>query len=106
MIDEIPRSARPARWEQIRGKGKARFIWSRGVLGWGIPVAVLYSLWMTCSTREGSLAFQPFHVKLLVYLAPSLILFPLGGGLWGLVMWMLFEQRYHKVKATSGTHAS
>ncbi len=42
MIDESPRSARLARWEQIRAKGKIRFVWSRGVLGWGLPVAALY----------------------------------------------------------------
>ena len=37
-----------ARWERERSRGRPNFIWRRGVIGWGMPAALLtiaYRAW-------------------------------------------------------------
>ena len=106
MSQESRDAARLAAWGRIRANGKARFVLSWGVLGWGVTTAVLSSALMAYSNRQGALAFQPFMVKLLVHLGPSLVLFPLAGIFFGSAMWALSERRHHRAKAAAGTPAT
>ncbi len=75
-----------ARWTQVRRKGPLRFVLLRGVLGWGLTAALLYSLIMCAVTGA--------NLRLL--LPTALVLFPVGGLLWGAVMWWILERRYQQ----------
>ena len=75
-----------ARWSITRQKGKTRFILLNGALGWGLTTAALYSLlmWLVLDTN------------LKVLLPIALILFPIGGLLWGWCVWSFSERAFHR----------
>lgn len=75
-----------ARWTHVRRKGPLRFVLLRGVLGWGLTTALLYSLIMSAVTGA--------NLRLL--LPTSLVLFPVGGLVWGAAMWWFLERRYQQ----------
>ena len=74
-----------ARWAITRQKGKARFILVSGALGWGLTTGTLYSLLMWL-VMDANLKFL---------LPISLILFPVGGLLWGWCVWSFSERAFH-----------
>lgn len=74
------------RWERIRRKGRRHFIWIRGVLVWGIIVAVFWSFWMSLMLGK------PFRDNL----ALALIVFPIAGYFWGIWTWRLCERQFHE----------
>lgn len=61
---------------------RRKFVLIVGVLGWGVPTAVLYSLLQAWSNP----------LELLIMLPISLIIFPLAGILFGLAMWWVKER--------------
>lgn len=65
---------------------KNRYCWTWGVCGWGLTTAVTFALVMSLSDDK------PF----LPYLLLSLIMFPPGGYLWGLIMWHWFGSKMRK----------
>jgi len=85
---------RLARWTQTRQMGRTKFIWLRGVLGWGVTTAVLSSLIMT--------VFQGFPT-FLFRLGIAMILFPIGGYFWGIWVWELAEKQYLAVTKHNAT---
>ena len=72
--------------EKIITKGKWHFVLWRGVVGWGIPTAILFKLIMLF--LEG----RPFTDGLVT----ALIMFPIGGILFGLSMWFVMIRTYNK----------
>ena len=75
-----------ARWAKIRRGGALRYILLRGVLGWGLSAALVYSLVMWAATGA--------NLRLL--LPASMVIFPIGGVLWGAAMWWFLERRYQR----------
>ncbi|RYV02110.1 hypothetical protein SOPP22_11105 [Shewanella sp. OPT22] len=73
------------RWEKTRSKGKKRFLWVNGFLGWGVVTAILWSIIMEVSQPSESLWVRPLI---------ALIFFPLGGLLWGHFVWESTEKKY------------
>jgi hypothetical protein len=69
--------------DRIRKLGRGKFVLRYGVLGWGISTAILFSL--ITGFTEG---WDGFVFKLI----PALIIFPLGGYVWGRLMWAFFER--------------
>jgi hypothetical protein len=67
---------------KVLGLSKTRFILQYGVLGWGVSIAILFAICMAYS--EGSIRFQKM---VMIFL-----LFPLGGILWGVLMWEVFKR--------------
>ena len=65
--------------------GRTKFIWLRGVVGWGIATALIWSLVMA--------AWHGFQT-LPIYLGGAIILFPVGGYFWGVWVWRLSERQY------------
>ena len=60
--------------------GRTRFVLLYGVLGWGVPTAILFAL------VQGYLdGWDGLLLKLMM----ALVLFPLGGIAWGLFMWKM-----------------
>lgn len=79
------------KWPQFKKLGRKQFVLRYGVLGWGLPVAIGYSL---------SMAHQNGWNQFLFFLIPSLILFPLGGILFGRFLWSWLERKYASTVAS------
>ncbi len=80
------------RLARIVAGGKKRFILRYGVLGWGMPCAVLFAAWTYYSeTNVG--------VMDIVFL---FIIFPVGGIAWGASMWRFLKKRHDKAMADVG----
>jgi hypothetical protein len=80
------------KWEEIRKKGKKKFILHHGVIGWGLPCGVLFPF-VSSFLENSSVRFDQSFFSLL---AASLVLFPLVGILFGLWIWHGLEQAYKK----------
>ena len=96
------RDARDARvdsmqlWEQRRAGGRASFIWRYGVLGWGLPAALITVAYAVIN--EHGLAWEgPFTTKLRVGIALAVIVFPAIGHLMGRRIWASGEARYQRL---------
>ena len=92
-------------WEQRRAGGRVSFIWRYGVLGWGLPAALITVAYAV--VQEHGLAWQgPFTSKLRVGIAMAVIVFPALGHLLGRRMWKSGEDRYRHMASKSGDHTS
>jgi hypothetical protein len=76
-----------AKWEEIRNKGKTRYILVAGVLFWGLITATLSTLivWLR---SDGSLEFLD--------LIWPFVVFPITGIFWGTAMWWFMERMYRR----------
>jgi hypothetical protein len=72
------------KWPEFKKLGRKQFVLRYGVLGWGLPVAIGWSL---------SMAHQNGWNQFLFFLIPSLIVFPLGGVLFGRFLWWWVERK-------------
>jgi uncharacterized membrane protein len=75
MSKEAARAARRAR---MLARGRTSFALRFGVLGWGVSTALIFALYQ--GFAEGWEAFPR-------WLAISLLIFPIGGWFWGVLMW-------------------
>ncbi|KMK75072.1 hypothetical protein [Alkalihalobacillus pseudalcaliphilus] len=84
-------------WSEIREKGPIIYILKDGVLGWGIPTAILYFFFIRI--LDNGFAFSQYFSEGWVWeLMMALIIFPLTGLLFGWLMWILGERKYKRGK--------
>lgn len=76
------------RWAMTRSKGKSSYIFTYGILFWGLPMALVMSLYLH---YRGNLPWIPT----IYFTVPIPIIL---GLLWGFIMWSFFENRYQKLK--------
>ena len=81
------------RWANFTKLGRTQYVLRYGVLGWGVPTAILFSL--IESYRFGWEGF-------LSQIVPALIIFPIGGIFFGRCMWRFLEHKHGKT-TTPGT---
>ena len=84
-------SVRMDRWARIRERGALRFVLLYGMLGWGLGTAALFLLVMWLS-HLGDV--QP---RILIVLA----VFPVGGIVWGVVIWWISNLAWHSRRIDS-----
>ncbi len=93
---EEARTDEQRRWEERRIGGRASFIWRYGVLGWGLPAALMTVAYGV--VKENGLAWhaveQPFSFRLRAGIAIAVVLFPAMGHLLGRRLWDAGEARY------------
>jgi hypothetical protein len=77
--------ANPQRAARLISQGRRRFVLIYGVLGWGVPVAIGMAL--DEATKTGLPGF-------LRQLAIGLVLFPLGGILFGRLLWRFMVRKH------------
>src|SRR5260370_14830250 len=78
-------------WLETKAKGRRRYVWRKGVIGWGLPVFAIFTPLMLIlgpSTHELSRAETAGAVIL------SLLVWILAGYLFGRSMWRMFDNRY------------
>jgi hypothetical protein len=69
---------------KISQLGRTQYVLRFGVLGWGIPSAILFSV-----IQGYRFGWDGFLVQLIL----ALIIFPLGGILFGRLMWRLLVKK-------------
>lgn len=80
-------------WERIRAAGQRRFLFRYGVIGRGVPMALLCALAIEISLGNAlpdALWSAPFLGRLVVAFA----FFGLGGAFTSLMTWRLYERRF------------
>ena len=75
------------RWAKTRAKSRTRFVWLMGVVAWGLPTAIGWSVAMA--------AFQGWE-RLPLLLLNALVLFPIGGYWFGGSLWRKCEGLYEQ----------
>lgn len=87
------RAAEIARWEKHRARGRTDFIVRRGVIGWGLPAALLTVLYKVVQEQGFVLSPQlTDNVRLAIVIA--VVAFPICGWLFGGWLWRTGEHRY------------
>jgi hypothetical protein len=82
------------RWEKTKARGKKKYIIYNGILGWGIPTAILFTLITTLMDNKSITFNQELYKSFLI----SLITFSVGGILFGFWTWHWIERLYRKNK--------
>ncbi len=80
-------------WEKMMKKGKKRVVIQHGVLGWGIPSAILFTILM--SVRDRSISFDGDFFS---QLAISLLMFGVGGIFFGMYVWKGVEKKHKNIE--------
>lgn len=82
------------RWEQRRATGRSAFIWRNGVVGWGLPAALLTAVYKLI--QEQGLVWPPHALspELRLALALIAIAFPALGYIFGAWLWDRGEAGY------------
>jgi hypothetical protein len=89
-IIRLPMSdAEAERWTAIRERGRDRYVLMDGVLRWGAPMGLATTVITHWLGSPG-----PFLGRAAV----ALVVFSLGGVLYGRTMWSFHEQRYKSVR--------
>ena len=80
------------RWERQRAMGRRAFLWRYGVLGWGLPAALLTIAY--AFIKEQGLRWSPDAAssKLRLGIALTLVLFPALGHAFGARLWEARER--------------
>lgn len=76
------------KWAKTRQMGRTKFVLLNGVLGWGVSVAVGWSVAMTAMNGK----WDRFPLTFLI----AIIGFPIGGYIVGRVMWAQQEKEFAK----------
>jgi hypothetical protein len=78
-------------WKEIKSKGKIHFIIKIGIIGWGVPTAILYTL--INELFENGLVFTMyFNGEFIKDLLLNLLVFQVGGIFFGWWMWKIAEK--------------
>jgi hypothetical protein len=89
--DLAARGARPdtadARWERQRAMGRRAFVWRYGVLGWGLPAALLTIAYAFIREQGFTWSAGGASSRLRVGIVITLVLFPVIGHLFGGRLW-------------------
>jgi hypothetical protein len=76
-----------------RAMGRTRFIVRRGVVTWGIPMAILTVLYKVVQ-EQGFVASPRLTATLRSAMVVAFVVFPLCGWLFGRWLWQTGEERY------------
>lgn len=85
------------RWERQRAQGRTAFVWRNGVLGWGLPAAVLTGLYKLIQD-QGLVLSPTLTPTLRNALVLIVVVFPVLGWLFGGWLWERGEERYARLR--------
>ncbi len=80
-------------WPRIRAAGRGRFLFTRGVLGRGVPMALVVAVGIELMVG-GPLPDSLLGSEFLGRLALALLVFGIGGALNAQMQWKLAERRF------------
>jgi len=78
-------------WLQIKAKGRKRYVWRTGVVGWGLPVFAIFTpVMLIFGPRTHQLSKAEIAGTTII----TLLIWIVGGYLFGLSMWKTLDKRY------------
>ncbi|MFI5309931.1 MAG: hypothetical protein ACHQQ3_01760 [Gemmatimonadales bacterium] len=80
------------RWERQRARGRRAFVWRYGVLGWGLPAALLTIAYAFIKEQGLRWSADAASSKLRLGIVIALVLFPALGHLFGARLWNARER--------------
>lgn len=92
-VIEAARAAQIARWEKNRAMGRRDFVLRRGVLGWGVPAALITIVYKVVR-EQGFVTTPQLTAALRTAIIIALVVFPLCGWIFGRWLWTAGEARY------------
>ncbi len=90
------RPAAIARWERNRARGRATFVWRQGVVGWGLPAALL-AIGYKFVQEHGFVWSTEISPGLRTGIALAIVVFPFCGYLLGGRLWEVGEANYERM---------
>ena len=81
-----------ARWARQREIGRRAFVWRYGVLGWGLPAALLTIAYAFIKEQGFSWSAGTTSARLRAGIVITLVLFPVLGHLFGARLWNARER--------------
>ena len=84
------RQERIEKWSRTRQMGMVKYIFYFGIIGWGLVTGVMWGVLM--SLMDG-FSFTSDNLRTFIV---GMIIFPIGGILFGAVMWWWSEREYRK----------
>ena len=85
-----------ARWERVRARGRLRYVLMHGVLFWGLPM--LLAMTGVTYVQQYGWAWPSAETERILLMLVNLIIWPIGGYLFGAAMWSVLEGAYRAVK--------
>jgi hypothetical protein len=84
---------RKEEWERIRARGQRHFVIRYGVIGRGLPMALICALGieLALGSRFPEALWSPAFVGRFAF---ALVVFSLGGALTARTTWRLYERRF------------
>jgi hypothetical protein len=82
-----------ARWERTRAMGRTGFVLRRGILGWGLPAALLTIVYKVVQ-EQGFVMSPRLTDDLRSAIVLALVVFPFCGWLFGRWLWAAGEAKY------------
>ena len=108
--EQTPREARGARaaqdaareqtirrWERLRANGRSAFIWRNGVVGWGLPAALLTAVYKVIE-QQGLVWPPALSRELQSAFVLIAVVFPVLGYVFGSWLWQQGEGQYHRLR--------
>jgi hypothetical protein len=80
-------------WQKVKAQGKKSYILRMGVIRWGGTMFVVMTALDLLRDAPSSYAFD---------IAINLLIWPLGGYFWGLLMWHYWVHRFEKQVSRGG----
>lgn len=83
-------------WEEKRALGRRGFMIRYGLVGWGIPAALLTIAYAVFAEQGLAMDHETFSTKLRIGIAAALVIFPTLGHYFGGRLWTAGEDRYEE----------
>lgn len=91
------------RWEEKRALGRRGFTVRYGIVGWGVPAALLTIAYAVFAEQGTAVDAEAFSTRLRLGIAAALVVFPTLGHHFGGRLWTAGEDRYEANRRATGT---
>ena len=95
--ERAARDAAMRRWERLRANGRSAFVWRNGVVGWGLPAALVTAAYKIIQ-NQGLVWPTTLDGELRTPLILIALVFPALGYLFGGWLWTQGEAQYRRLR--------
>ena len=82
----------PSRWPNQQARGRPAFQLIYGIIALGLPISVVFDVYLLVSRRDVAWAFTAHHA--VQFLPITMTVAPASGALLGRILWRIGEARY------------
>lgn len=78
------------KWQKVLNKGLLNYVVKHGILGWGVPVGLIITIWDYIDEKPQNLS------NFIIESLPNLIIYPIAGIFFGLFMFKVMKNKINK----------